>query len=1049
MNRLKRLAIGTKLTLFACGVVVLGLAIMALLLSSDIGNTVSGRERDKFQDDLGLAADLVASYDKGLHESAMNLRNTLGVMFPEGFHLDPQLKTKIGTVELPALYSGKTLLDLETDRVDRFAATTGGVATLFAVDGNDFVRVSTNVKKENGERALGTRLGDKHPAYALLRSGGDWSGRVMLFGKEFMTDYYALKDADGKVVGVLFTGRPFEDAFARLDKAIRQIKIAESGYFAMLDARPGPSFGKWLSHPSRQGSVGLEETDKSGRAWVKELLEQNQTRFTLQTDAGKVEGRALISPDLKIAIVGLVPTDELTQIGRHLQLTMLVAAVLLAGLLGVILWQMTLRLVGRTLREATRVSNAIADGNLDVVIDVKREDDGGVLMRAMSRMRDQLQCAALQAAENARIRTALDGSATASMIADADGKIIYVNHALATLAKKLEPTLSIAVPGFGASALLGFPLARFDALPGFRAAAANALHGQTEVETTAGGQTLHLMVSPIRDGDGKNIGTVLEWEDRTEALQRVAKEREVAAENARIRIALDCVSANVRVTDVEGKVVYINKALQQTVRQLEPEIRRKIPNFRADTMVGSSIAAFYDDQAAVLQIIRTLSAERKSMLEIGGRQFEIITNPVFNEQGERLGSIGEWRDMTEELSAQAELSKVVTAAAAGDFKQRLTVDGRAGFFRDLAQNLNMVLGNLDEVMTEIATVFDALAHGDLTVGMNGAYVGTLAVLKEDANHTVENLGSLVERIQNAVSEISTAAREIAAGNSDLSARTEGQAASLEETAASTEELASTVKQNAANTREANQVAKNASDVATRGGVLVEQVVTTMVDINVSSKRIVDIIAVIDGIAFQTNILALNAAVEAARAGEVGRGFAVVASEVRNLAQRSAAAAREIKALISDSVQKVTSGTELVNEAGSTMHEIVAAVQRVTTLISDISTASAEQADGIEQVNKAVAQMDEVTQQNAALVEQATATAYSMQEQAELLASAADAFKLSHSGQSSKLAAKRNQTPKKLASPHRPSPGATLSRKAPPTAVSRSPAAAAEDEWEEF
>ncbi|HDS1508711.1 HAMP domain-containing protein [Stenotrophomonas maltophilia] len=345
------------------------------------------------------------------------------------------------------------------------------------------------------------------------------------------------------------------------------------------------------------------------------------------------------------------------------------------------------------------------------------------------------------------------------------------------------------------------------------------------------------------------------------------------------------------------------------------------------------------------------------------------------------------------LSAiNSEIRRLATAAAAGDFSLRGDEDRFAYDFRDMVAGLNRLMQATDENLVQVSTLLQAISRGDLTVRMQGDFHGVFARMRDDCNATVDQLKQIVGRIQASASSINLAAGEIASGNTDLSRRTEQQAANLEETAASMEELTSTVKQNAEHARQANQLAIGAHGVASQGGEVMGQVVTTMSAIEASSKKIAEIISVIDGIAFQTNILALNAAVEAARAGEQGRGFAVVASEVRTLAQRSAGAAKEIKGLIEDSVGKVADGSALVRQAGTTIGEIVASVQRVTDIMADISAASQEQSSGIEQVNQAVVQMDETTQQNAALVEEASAAARSMEEQANLLAEAVSVFR---------------------------------------------------------
>ncbi|BCB26106.1 hypothetical protein SKTS_09920 [Sulfurimicrobium lacus] len=340
---------------------------------------------------------------------------------------------------------------------------------------------------------------------------------------------------------------------------------------------------------------------------------------------------------------------------------------------------------------------------------------------------------------------------------------------------------------------------------------------------------------------------------------------------------------------------------------------------------------------------------------------------------------------------------LVLSAGQGDFSAKMDMAGKQGYSKTLSELLNLLSDVTEAGLLDIIRVANALSQGDLTKTITKDYPGLFDQTKQGINTTVENLKNLVGEIKEAVDAIGTASREIAAGNSDLSQRTEEQASSLEETASSMEELTSTVKQNAENAKQASQLAISASDVAGKGGAVVNQVVGTMSSINESSRKIVDIISVIDGIAFQTNILALNAAVEAARAGEQGRGFAVVAGEVRSLAQRSAAAAKEIKTLIGDSVDKVENGTKLVGEAGQTMEKIVTSIKRVTDIMAEISAASSEQSAGIEQVNLAITQMDEVTQQNAALVEEAAAAAESLEEQAQNLSASVAVFKVDSGG----------------------------------------------------
>jgi methyl-accepting chemotaxis protein len=436
-------------------------------------------------------------------------------------------------------------------------------------------------------------------------------------------------------------------------------------------------------------------------------------------------------------------------------------------------------------------------------------------------------------------------------------------------------------------------------------------------------------------------GQVLSSLDRmqhtlSESLER---ERAVAASNERIRIALDKVSTNVMVADADGKIIYMNEAVHAMFRGQAAEIRKQLPAFDPDRILDHSFDQFHRNPAHQRNMLSTLTSLHSADMKLGEASLRVLASPVIDNAGHRLGTVVQWLDRTLEVATEEEIQFVVKQALEGDLTRRIRSEGKTGFFLALAD------------------------------GINGL---------------VDNMAGVIRTIKSSTREVANGADEISKGNLNLSQRTEEQASSLEETASSMEEMTSTVRQNADNAAQANQLAQAARQQAEKGGSVVGQAVAAMSEINTSSKRIADIIGVIDEIAFQTNLLALNAAVEAARAGEQGRGFAVVASEVRNLASRSAEAAKEIKALIQDSVGKVTEGSKLVDQSGQTLSEIVASVKKVTDIVAEIAAASQEQSAGIEQVNKAVTSMDEVTQQNAALVEEAAAAAEALMQQSQSL-----------------------------------------------------------------
>ncbi|MFJ9532018.1 methyl-accepting chemotaxis protein [Herbaspirillum sp. NPDC101396] len=411
--------------------------------------------------------------------------------------------------------------------------------------------------------------------------------------------------------------------------------------------------------------------------------------------------------------------------------------------------------------------------------------------------------------------------------------------------------------------------------------------------------------------------------------------------------------------------------------------------------------------------------DANQVTEIGRKRAKALTDAARNFDVAKLEVITQARAGNAEAAADAVLRKLLasqnafleTANSFVEVQDKQLRMAGASAFAEGTTAINVILAcsaltvlaslclgfvltrSIVRPLGEAVRMAQRVAAGDLGGGVEVKSRDETGQLMDALKHMNDNLHKIVSEVRTGTDTITTASGEIASGNLDLSARTEQQAGSIEETASAIEQMTSTIKQNADNAHQANQLAVSASGIAMQGGEVMAQVVSTMNDIDTSSRKIVDIIGVIDGIAFQTNILALNAAVEAARAGEQGRGFAVVASEVRSLAQRSAAAAKEIKLLIDDSVARVDDGSKLVGKAGATMEEVVASVRRVTNIVAEISAASMEQRTGIEEINRAITQMDGVTQQNAALVEQAAAAAQSMQEQAERLSQAVSIFKL--------------------------------------------------------
>ena len=635
---------------------------------------------------------------------------------------------------------------------------------------------------------------------------------------------------------------------------------------------------------------------------------------------------------------GLYMDDVRTQFMTEL-VEVAVAILVALGVTGVIAYTIAGSIL-RPLGRAVAVAQAVAQGQLDNNTDTTAMDETGKLLQAMGDMQQTL--VAFSAAQSDMARRHNDLGETshrmpAQAFAGAFGQMAqdfnHMIHAQATLNARLVELIGAYAKGDFSQ--------RMESLPGEKAKITAAAEG---------------------------------------AREQMQADFNAAQFNARIKAALDNVSMPVRIAADDGTVLYVNHALRDVLIRDQEAFRKNIPGFDPHKVVNGSIGVFYADAQAALTRLRNLTGTVQSQLELGGRIYRLTTSAVISDSGVRLGTIGQWDDITDQLAAEREVAALVEAAGQGDFSHRIDAVGKTGFIANLANGMNSLMTTSEQGLHDVARLLGAFAEGDLSQRIEREYGGLFGQVKDSANTTADNLTRVLGEVHLAADSLTGAADQVSATAQSLSQAASEQAASVEETTATMDTMSASINQNSDNAKVTDGMASKTSREAVEGGRAVNDTVKAM-------KQIASKIGIVDDIAYQTNLLALNAAIEAARAGEHGKGFAVVAAEVRKLAERSQQAAREIGELAASSVSTAES-------AGKLLDEIVPSIQKTSELVQEIAAASSEQSESVTQIGGAMSQLARATQQNASASEELAATSEELSGQAQSLQSSIAFFKVS-------------------------------------------------------
>jgi methyl-accepting chemotaxis protein len=929
-SKLRRMGLGGKLALSNFLLVASVLTACVMAIGYQLTKNVEARASEELAAKTQLVTDLIEGSDKDLRIRTAALAKAF-----QG-NLAGKIEIKSSTIDIkgqatPELKLDGKDLNLDFPLVDRFSATTGAVATVFAKSGDDFIRINTSLKNEKGERAVGTKLDRAHPGYKAALAGNSYTGLATLFGRQYMTQYDMLRDASGQVVGLSFVGLDFSDYLKSLKDTLRSLKIGKTGYFYVLDSREGTSYGNLVVHPASEGKNLLAAKDSDGHEFIKEMLEKKQGTIRypwINKEFGETAPRDKVVAYTYLknwnwVVAGGTYVDEFTAEIKSLRNFFAWTGLVIVLVISVVWLLLIQRMVTRPIGVVREAAARIAQGELKNDLTTTRLDEIGELMHSMDHMQTVLSDFHTAQTEMGKQHDAgmLDYRIPLDGLPGSYGEMAHDINALV----QSHIHVNMQVVDLAAAYADGKLDVVMDRLPGQKARISQAM-------------------------------------DKVQATMREAAA--AATFNQRIRLSLDSLPVCVTVSNAEALLVHATPPAKELLKLFGGA------TFDADTFYGKKFSTLFknpDDAARFDQAVR--SGETVDM-EIQGRKLRLLARPVHNDQGTPIGRITQWIDRTEEIASEQEVSRIVTAAVDGDLSGRVAMQGKTGFFGNLAAAMNQLLDTSEGVMHETARALAALAEGDLTFRITGDYQGLFGRVKDSANTTSENLTRVIGEVRSASDALTGAANQVSATAQALSQAASEQAASVEQTTASMDLMSTSIDQNRDNARVTDSMASKASTEAVDGGSAVAQTVIAM-------KQIAQHISIVDDIAYQTNLLALNAAIEAARAGEHGKGFAVVAAEVRKLAERSQAAAKEIGNLAANSVSTA-------ERAGKLLDEIVPSIQKTSELVQEITAASAEQSESVTQIGGAMGQLSKATQQNASASEELAATSEELSGQAEQL-----------------------------------------------------------------